>query len=569
MARMIPNYDDARLRQIRSHGERMLYIHLRDRLDATYVVYHSITWISTSSARRACDGEADFLVVHPTQGMLVIEVKGGGIRIDAAQRTWHSMDGRGTEHEIKDPFEQAKNAKYKILEKLKEVAEWSRLVQGRASIGHAVCFPDIANAKPLTAPDRPIEIMLAGENLSTVDSAVTKAMTYWSDTAGGCEIGKVGLAIIDKTFARSCFVKPMASRVIAGEEERRLLLTNEQYQSLRLLGRRRRVGIQGGAGTGKTLIAVTRAKELAANGMRTLLLCYNRPLSDHLEAVCSGIAYLEVANFHQFCERRFKQHSRAYLAKAKSEQSVDDLYDVQYPLALYLLLDEHPEHFDAILVDEAQDFGDEYWLPIQIMLQSEADSPLYLFYDLNQKLYKRGNGFPISPNDEFLLTTNCRNTKHIHRLIAGFYAGNDFQAPDIEGVDIDWVAIEGPRPQAAKIARIVTDYLVNGGLSAQDLVVIVTDRRMLASSIEALAACPLPRGIHWSDDAKEQSQRVRIVTAARFKGLEATVCLLWGMDSIDLAEDRMDIYVAASRPRNRLHVIASHAIAQILIKQLS
>ena len=82
-------------------------------------------WITKSSTGTK-DGETDFLVCHPDKGILVIEVKGGRILADYRTGTWQSTDRNGRVHKIKDPFRQALNAKFSILEKMKEHPDWKR-----------------------------------------------------------------------------------------------------------------------------------------------------------------------------------------------------------------------------------------------------------------------------------------------------------------------------------------------------------------------------------------------------------------------------------------------------------
>ncbi|RMH55618.1 MAG: NERD domain-containing protein, partial [Bacteroidetes bacterium] len=54
----------------------------------------------------ALQGEADFVILHPDYGMLVIEVKGGGVTWDRAKNRWFS-EGRHARNPIADPFRQA------------------------------------------------------------------------------------------------------------------------------------------------------------------------------------------------------------------------------------------------------------------------------------------------------------------------------------------------------------------------------------------------------------------------------------------------------------------------------
>src|SRR5690606_26546270 len=76
-----------------------------------------------------------------------------------------------------------------------------------------------------------------------------------------------------------------------------------QYRMLGVLSRLRRVAVSGPAGSGKSLLAAEQARRLAEQGMRTLFLCFNRPLADALSAGLEGSEYLRVHTFHDFCHR--------------------------------------------------------------------------------------------------------------------------------------------------------------------------------------------------------------------------------------------------------------------------
>jgi DNA replication protein DnaC len=57
-------------------------------------------------------------------------------------------------------------------------------------------------------------------------------------------------------------------------------LTQSQFRVLRQLRGHKRATIIGGAGTGKTLLAIEKATQLAEQGFRVLLVCFNRNLKD-------------------------------------------------------------------------------------------------------------------------------------------------------------------------------------------------------------------------------------------------------------------------------------------------
>lgn len=96
------------------------------------------------------------------------------------------------------------------------------------------------------------------------------------------------------------FANPL-SKQVAGEEQQIIRLTEEQFQVLDALNRNRRVAVSGCAGSGKTFLALEKARRLAHEGYKTLLTCYNRPLADHLAHLTKGTAGLTIDTFHGFC----------------------------------------------------------------------------------------------------------------------------------------------------------------------------------------------------------------------------------------------------------------------------
>src|ERR1017187_5851543 len=110
MARMFPS---KLLAGTVSNAERKVYFALQDNLPDTFSVFHSVPLLVRDPLANALlPKEIDFLVCHPSHGLLVIEVKGGGIACDENKSEWTSTSSDGVVHPIKNPYQQAKGALY-------------------------------------------------------------------------------------------------------------------------------------------------------------------------------------------------------------------------------------------------------------------------------------------------------------------------------------------------------------------------------------------------------------------------------------------------------------------------
>lgn len=526
-------------------------------LKGDYHVFHSVGWISRAEGG-ARDGEADFLICHPKRGFLVVEVKGGRIRADYRTGKWSSIDRSGREHDIKDPFRQSMKGKFNVLSKLKEHRDWGRLGLRKISAGHAAFFPDVDDGRALQGPNAPVEIIGDRSDLSNLDDWLDRAFSYWSTSDANQHVnplGAGGVQLMQRIFARVVEARPLLSAQIVLEENERLLLTNRQIQTLDLLSRQRRVAISGGAGTGKTVLAVEKAKRLADEGFKTLLTCYNVPLAEHLEDVCRGHDNLEVFGFHKLCKRIVdkadRESGRDLIAEAKASFPGLDLWDHYFPIAMAYALDVVDERYDGIVVDEGQDFGEEYWLPIEMLLRDGNTSPLYIFHDENQDVYTRASTFPADASP-ITLSFNCRNTRAIHEAAYHYYNGPSIDPPEINGDDIQILAAPDLRSQAKKIQEFVSRLLTVEKMPSASIVVLIADRIRRKDYENALKGMSLPSGLGWIDVASIGKHGVTVETVARFKGLEGEILILWGLDDLPGEEKRETLYVGISRAKSTL-----------------
>lgn len=557
MAKIYPILSDAQLNELPSQAEALVYRCCRDNLDDTYVIIHAKTYVAPCRDGSHRDGEADFVFFSAKYGLLTIEVKGGGVSYDPATG-WRSVDRTGQSHEIKNPVAQAKSQKYAILDQLQSNNTWTSL-RRRIPIGHAVLLPDIASVKSLRLPECPDEIIGGNAALLDLVGWLDSVYQYWSGP-NYIPLGADGLQVVQRVLCHPIEVRPLLRDILAADNKLRIRLTSEQASVLRTLSRHKRATIVGAAGTGKTVLAVEKARMLADLGANVLLLCYNKALGATLSRQFAQPSRVLACTFHQFCQmcaRKCVEAGRPNpIDSAKSEVPNDDYFDIQLPLSAFYAIEQLGDalRFDAIVIDEGQDFGEEYWLPVEMALQSSANSWLYVFYDENQRLYSRVSSFPIPEQYTYLLTKNCRNSKPVHDLAYRYYEGEPTEASGILGVDPVVIKSNSAESQAKQIARHVTRLIHDENVPSESISVLVSGHSK-EHFYDLLRKESLPRPVRWSREEHFQDGSVLMDTVKRFKGLERDVIFLW-LDQSSVDEDAL-MYVGISRAKSLLYLVGN------------
>mgnify|MGYP000874455352 CR=1 FL=1 len=568
MARMIPALAGEQLRALRSRAEARFYEACRDQLPADVVVIHSASWVYRDARGRLREGEADFTILVPQAGVLAVEVKGGGVAFDAGAGRWYSVDREGQRNEIKDPFKQASGERHALLDQLTGHPMWRRWAGTRLTLGHAVMLPDINDSTPLRAPDRPREIIGVNADVRAASQWLGRVMRFWKRPDDDA-LGAQGVRLVEDILCKSIEVRPALRAAVDDAEQQRLRLTANQAKVLRTIGGRRRAVVSGGAGTGKTVLAIEKAKQLAHLPSNVLLLCYNRPLADAIALGLQDEPRIQVLSFHQLCDRRVREAmqmtGKDLLEEAKAAypgNSDKHLFEVQMPYALALSNEVLDEKFDAIVVDEAQDFSDEYWFAIEELMRDQDTGYLYIFIDENQAIYPRHGNLPVAA-EPYYLTSNCRNTAPIHDAGYAFYAGEPIDAPDLPGLAVERIGVVGDEAQADAVVRRVRRWIVDELLRPEDVVVLIA-KRPKKIAYDLLQARGHAAGIVWAMEFHGRGRHVLVDTVARFKGLEAQAVVLWIGDEVVSDEQWETIYVGATRGKSLLTVVCSRRTLQTL-----
>lgn len=235
MARMIPALTNEQLRAFRSRAEARFYEACRDQLPADVVVIHSANWIYRDTRGKLREGEADFTILVPQAGVLVVEVKGGGVAFDAGTGNWSSVDREGQRHEIKDPFKQASGERHALLDQLTGHPMWRQWAGTRLTIGHAVMLPDINDSTPLRAPDRPRDIIGVNADIRAASQWLDRVMRFWKQLNDDL-LGTQGVRLAEDILCKSIEVRPSLRATVDDAEHQRLRLTANQAKVLRTIG---------------------------------------------------------------------------------------------------------------------------------------------------------------------------------------------------------------------------------------------------------------------------------------------------------------------------------------------
>lgn len=565
MATMIPNLSIDQIKAIDSKAEQRFYQACSSQLPNEYLVLHSVNFVTLLSGRPR-DGEADFVIIYPNKGIIVVEVKGGGISYEPSEGQWYS-ENRDGKHEIKNPFEQGKIEKHSILKIMQRYPEWRQSNFQKVIVGHAVFFSDLSVSRlgQLVMLEAPREIIGGEQNLENIKEWIDKVFNHLVGNDNFYPIDKAGMKFLDELFCKSRSVKPLLSHLLRDEEKERIILTEQQKRYLRALGETKRAAITGGAGTGKTLLAMHKAQELAEQGKNTLLVCFNAALGDHLKDV-AGLKlkdHLHPMDFQELCVWRirnvYSMTGKNLEEEAISEYPTESYQHVQLPYALALSVDYLPdEQYDAIIVDEGQDFRADYWMGLEMLLND--DGYLYVFYDPNQAIYQSEDHIKhLMPGEYHLpLTINCRNTKFIHEASYHFYKGPKVDPPTIEGEPIQPLSDETVDDQKEKIHKLVSKFIADDDVPPNNIVILIAGEK-LEEYANFLLHLTLPKGIRYSKKEHRVKDTVLIESVGRFKGLEAEIIILWGIDDFDPENDCEILYVAFSRAKSRVFIAGKEA----------
>lgn len=576
MAHMYP--ENGPVKDTASGAERHIYDVLRRGLSDDYRVFHGVTWQEKEQNGAIRSGEVDFLIVHPSYGLLLLEVKGGGIDYDGVDQLWWSRDRNGEFHEIKDPFKQVSVS----AQTLKRFLKNTPLTQphcGNCWIGYGVWFPDITWVRGTAAlPHVQDDLVLDASDMLQPEAGLLRLYQFHEQTIGQQRhhsLNDEALAALDSVLAPTIHITSRLADRIIGEERRISELTDEQFQQLERMRRYHRLAIQGAAGTGKTVLAIEKARRLAAQGLTILIVCVNPRLAGRIKNVFQQEStdireHVQVYCLDELCQKLAADAGIPHLLSSRTDQKLLDQVFIR-SLKELKAKGKKDIQFDAILVDEGQDIERPIWGHLNALLRNKTDGIFYVFYDPAQRDIPHDWVPPTNvARKDLPLTMNCRNTQTIFQLIKQFYRGLDeLECGGPEGRPV-WFrdpaqCLWEPGPDEDReilTLRDVLDELIDEqGIQPEDLLIISCRPQQSSKTRQGSRWYKQDTvGAHkltWkSEDLK--TGKVAISTIRAAKGLERKVVILAELDGV-ASEPKRDalLYIALSRAMYHLVVLGA------------
>ncbi|WP_203336654.1 nuclease-related domain-containing DEAD/DEAH box helicase [Nocardioides limicola] len=521
-----------------TESERQVWERLRDELGPDDVLLANLRLTDESK-----DHEADLVVLMPDVGVVVLEVKGGSVWYDDG---WW-IKRRGADTRI-NPVAQARDAKYSLRRYVEGSPRWGS--RTRVAWAHGVAAPHASFAAEFAVPELPRWALHDRDDLGSLAARVRRNGADLNHGQRAPSYDDV-TAIVDILTGTPTPYDPVAEA--EGREATADRLTQEQATLLRVTRLLPRVEVRGGAGSGKTVLALQQAKELTLGRggrapQRVALLCYSIGLAEHLKRQVASWRRRErpafVGTFHEFGSQWGAPDGN----REDGHFWETGLPDLMAELAAGLA-DGH--RYDAVIVDEAQDFADSWWRPILGALRDEEEGGVYVYSDENQRIFARFGRPPVELVP-LVLDHNLRNTRQIHEVFAPM-APSRMYARGGEGPQVRFIGSDA----ALDAADDEIDRLLDEGWAPAHLCLLTTGARHpeQIARTESGGQDGYWRS-YWDPD------QVFYGHVLGCKGLERKVVVLCLNGFGDGERAREKLYVGMSRATDQLVVVGDPALVR-------
>ena len=562
MARCIPANIDP---ETKSNAEKKIFSALKRMPDTDdWVVLHSVALADHPTQSQ---GEADFVIVIPNKGIIVLEVKGGGISF--SDGIWFSCDRNLNLYQIKNPQQEANEAMHAIRDYIAKKQAFGNRLQ-YALFEYGVVFPDTEIGDNLSIPD------LARAQIADITDCadIKRFLLHLADY--GAKKKAPGIFSPNRKqcddivqLLRPDFVSRISVGTIIRNLDNEIIdLTQNQQDIFDGLLENERNLVKGSAGTGKTILAVNYARMMADSKKRVGFFCYNIRLAHYINQSLSEYSNIISGSLTEYAE---KVAQTFYTDRLDPQEDRNIYYSTTLPeLLAEACLDEKIEPFDVLILDEAQDLmTPQYLEAMDCLLRGGLQEGSWCFFMDAEKqnlfhasitegqvrdLLKKRHIFYAN----YSLKDNCRNSiAIIEKMDKWFGTNTRSHLSDEYGCDVEIKSYKRQPSEAEALTKLIS-RLLKDGVKYNEMVVL--------SPIRRESSCVrLVDQYNIVDKEPKGKEDIRFCTIHGFKGLESPVVIITDIENVFRPEQLNLLYVGITRARVALFIFASeHAHKELL-----
>ncbi len=490
-------------------------------------------------------GEIDFVVVSEA-GLLVLEVKGGQVYCDKGIWRYESR-GHAPVERAESPMAQAGSAYFSLRDKHLYPTLGKAAVEGvPTGFGVILARTSLQDAEArglLGGAEMPRPLVGTREDLhgpDALEALLQRFLDYWRDQMARTPrkwTAKEVQAVV--TALRPWFdrIAPLSISVARVREEQ-LVLTAEQYQVLDFSQSADRVLVTGGAGCGKTLLAVECLRRERQRD--PLLVTGTESLARHIRASLVD------------------DPSRVYSFQELSRVPV-----------------ERCRAYGTLVIDEGQQITNAESLAVlSRVLEGGLDNGRWRWFcDPNNQVLPDAKFDPVQHDllrrTSFpgTLTRNCRTTPqiaHTVQLLTGAVIGDSTDKG--QGPDVAFAQTKSHDGQVTEVVRAISEWLEDPEIKPGDIVLLSpkSPGEWSVPDIAKRAGLPWqPWQPGWSTSSKHRGS-LAAATVDEFRGMESPFVVLCDMDA-SVPEPASSFYLGMTRANYGLMVVADAAVVQQLV----
>jgi hypothetical protein len=418
---------------------------LKDKLPDSYSVFHSVHWTNEHKTGTAF-GEIDFVIVNNTGEVLVIEQKNGSLEESGEELFKNYWGGI------------RKSVNAQISRTIDNIKEKFQQVHGsKIKVDYMIFCPDYS-VKRINAIALNRSRIVDATNANRITNRIQEILPIRRQPDD--DLSK----FIKDFFLQTFVITPDIHTHISNQDSNFTRLSGglvEVIGNLEMTPFLLR--IKGSAGCGKSLVAAHLYRRSVEEKKRPLLVCYNRPLSERMKHTLpsEGMVTTWYGLVDAFLQER--GHSLDYEKMNNNPKFWKELEE-------QVVCEEIPDQwqFDTLIVDEGQDFEQEWADILRLFLKQDGD--ILWLEDDNQNL---GEKQPIQL-DGFVTyhsKSNYRSPESISQYIKKKLPFDFDIANLLPGLGVGVKKIKKLEDQQGQVEGIIKQ-LLSKGFSNNDIVIV-------------------------------------------------------------------------------------------------